>query len=186
MDLSQCPLARSVALGWRAPYVVNLYSSANVRRQVSLAGGEGGSQSSGVKALGMLFCKHPLCLNAKSRNPPLESRNGQRLAERPCSPFSFRGPPSCGIASALVWLPGIVILSNLQSLENGPLMCLLWQNRSPRIDHAHYSQALRLRAAVARCLYLPGSHAMLCGVNRRSRIACAICRKPIFLCERPR
>jgi len=31
VDLSQSPLARSVALGWRVPYVVNLYSSANVR-----------------------------------------------------------------------------------------------------------------------------------------------------------
>ena len=40
---------------------------ANVRRQVSLAGGEGGSQKLGVKALGMLFCQHPLCLNAEPR-----------------------------------------------------------------------------------------------------------------------
>jgi len=39
----------------------------NVRRQVSLAGGVGGSQGNGVKALGMLFCQHPLCLNAESR-----------------------------------------------------------------------------------------------------------------------
>jgi len=37
----------------------------------------------------MLFCQHPLCLNAKSRKPPLERSNGQRLAARPCSPFSF-------------------------------------------------------------------------------------------------
>ncbi|MEI7990105.1 MAG: hypothetical protein WCI88_13795 [Chloroflexota bacterium] len=39
----------------------------NVRRQVSLAGGNGGSQRMGVKALGMLFRQHPLCLNAEPR-----------------------------------------------------------------------------------------------------------------------
>ncbi|MCK9589352.1 MAG: hypothetical protein M0Q93_08325, partial [Terrimicrobiaceae bacterium] len=57
------PLTRSVALGWRVPYVVNLYSSANVPRQVSLAGGAGGSQMSGAKALGLLFCQQALCLS---------------------------------------------------------------------------------------------------------------------------
>ena len=40
---------------------------ANVRRQVSLAGGAAGSQKMGVKAHGMLFCQHPLCLNADPR-----------------------------------------------------------------------------------------------------------------------
>jgi len=39
----------------------------NVRRQVSLAGGEDGSQKRGVKTLGMLFFQHPLCLNAEPR-----------------------------------------------------------------------------------------------------------------------
>ena len=100
---------------------------ANVRRQVSLAGAKGGSQASGVKALGMLFPQHPLCLNAKSRNPPLERPNGQRLAERPCSPFSFRGPTARGIPLPVMYLLGIVILSLLLSSENGPLMSLLWQ-----------------------------------------------------------
>ena len=71
---------------WRSGVVchmpVNLYFLANVRRQVSLAGGNGGSQRMGVKALGMLCCQHPLCLNAESRKPLLESWNGQRLAAR--------------------------------------------------------------------------------------------------------
>ena len=40
---------------------------ANVRRQVSLAGGAGGSQGKGVKALGMLCFQHPLCVNAEPR-----------------------------------------------------------------------------------------------------------------------
>ena len=39
----------------------------NVRRQVSMAGGNGESQRMGVKALGMLCCQHPLCLNAELR-----------------------------------------------------------------------------------------------------------------------
>ena len=37
--------------------------SANVPRQVSLAGGAGGSNASGVKALGLLFCQQALCLS---------------------------------------------------------------------------------------------------------------------------
>jgi hypothetical protein len=40
---------------------------ANVRRQISLAGGEGGSQKLGVKALGLLCCEQALCLNAEMR-----------------------------------------------------------------------------------------------------------------------
>jgi hypothetical protein len=74
----------------------------NVRRQVSLAGGVGGSQKMGVKALGMLCCQHPLCLNAEPRHPPLESWNGQRLTARPCSHISFRGPMARGMSLALV------------------------------------------------------------------------------------
>ena len=38
--------------------------SANVPRQVSLAGGNGGSNASGEKALGLLFCQQALCLSA--------------------------------------------------------------------------------------------------------------------------
>jgi len=37
---------------------------ANVPRQVSMAGGTGGSQEMGVKALGLLFCQQALCLSA--------------------------------------------------------------------------------------------------------------------------
>jgi hypothetical protein len=36
---------------------------ANVPRQVSLAGGVGGSDTWGVKELGLLFCKQALCLS---------------------------------------------------------------------------------------------------------------------------
>lgn len=35
----------------------------NIPRQVSLAGGAGGSQASGAKALGLLFCQQALCLS---------------------------------------------------------------------------------------------------------------------------
>jgi hypothetical protein len=41
--------------------------SANVCRQQSLAGGNGESEKMEVKALGMLFYQHPLCLNAEPR-----------------------------------------------------------------------------------------------------------------------
>jgi len=37
---------------------------ANVPRQVSLAGGAGGSQETGAKALGLLLCQQALCLSA--------------------------------------------------------------------------------------------------------------------------
>ncbi|MEI6073684.1 MAG: hypothetical protein WCS31_18015, partial [Verrucomicrobiae bacterium] len=40
----------------------------NVPRQVSLAGGAGGSQKSGVKALGLLFCQQALCLSGGMLN----------------------------------------------------------------------------------------------------------------------
>jgi len=43
------------------------YFSPIVPRQVSLAGGTGGSQKLGVKELGLLCCQQALCLNAKSR-----------------------------------------------------------------------------------------------------------------------
>jgi hypothetical protein len=36
----------------------------NVPRQVSLAGGAGGTNASGAKALGLLFCQQALCLSA--------------------------------------------------------------------------------------------------------------------------
>jgi len=36
----------------------------NVPRQVSLAGGAGGSQRMGAKALGLLFASQALCLSA--------------------------------------------------------------------------------------------------------------------------
>jgi len=37
--------------------------SANVPRQVSLAGAAGGSNEMGAKALGLLFCQQALCLS---------------------------------------------------------------------------------------------------------------------------
>jgi hypothetical protein len=42
-------------------------SFANVPRQVSLAGGNGESNASGAKALGLLFCQQALCLSAERR-----------------------------------------------------------------------------------------------------------------------
>jgi len=44
------------------------YFSANVPRQVSLAGGMGGSQEMGAKALGLLFCHQALCLSGGTSN----------------------------------------------------------------------------------------------------------------------
>jgi len=41
-----------------------IYFLANVPRQVSLAGGAGGSQGLGAKALGLHFCQQALCLSA--------------------------------------------------------------------------------------------------------------------------
>jgi len=59
----------------------------NVRRQESLAGRKGGSQTQGVKALGMLSWQHPLCLNGNRRELSIESWIGQRLPARPCSQY---------------------------------------------------------------------------------------------------
>jgi len=42
--------------------------SANVPRQVSLAGGAGGSQGTGAKALGLLFSQQALCLSGGMSN----------------------------------------------------------------------------------------------------------------------
>ncbi|MCK9590261.1 MAG: hypothetical protein M0Q93_12990 [Terrimicrobiaceae bacterium] len=114
------------------------YNSANVRRQVSLAGRMGGSQKLGVKALGMLCCQHPLCLNAKSRNPPLERPNGQRLAERPCS-ASF-----CSI-HVPIRLPsenrrGFLDLLSPEFFISRAITAKMLKNK-PRKNHSH---ALRL------------------------------------------
>jgi len=43
------------------------FSLPNVPRQVSLAGAAGGSQETGAKALGLLFCQQALCLSAEPR-----------------------------------------------------------------------------------------------------------------------
>jgi hypothetical protein len=75
---------------------------ANVRRQVSLAGGNGESQKTGVKALGMLCCQHPLCLNAELRTTLLETCACQRLTARPCSRLFPRGPVPLHIALAFL------------------------------------------------------------------------------------
>jgi len=59
--------------------------SANVPRQVSLAGGAGGSNASGVKALGLLFCQQALCLSGGTSNLAfIETPDGQRLTGRVC------------------------------------------------------------------------------------------------------
>ena len=79
---------------------------ANVRRQVSLAGGNGESQKQGVKALGMLCCQHPLCLNAALRKSPSETCAGQRLTARPCSRLFLRGPVRLPLALAFLSASG--------------------------------------------------------------------------------
>ena len=73
---------------------------ANVRRQVSLAGGKGGSQEPGAKALGLFCSSQALCLSAELRQTPLESWIGQRLTARPCSHIFVRGPASRGFPLA--------------------------------------------------------------------------------------
>jgi len=89
---SMCELAS--CLGITKARTARAIFFANVPRQVSLAGGARESQRMGVKALGMLFCQHPLCLNAKSGTAPLESAYGQRLAGRACSAFCSFGKSS--------------------------------------------------------------------------------------------
>ena len=55
----------------------------NVPRQVSLAGGVGGSQKLGVKALGLLFCQQALCLSGGTSNwCSSKLQTGQRLTGR--------------------------------------------------------------------------------------------------------
>lgn len=54
-----------------------------------MAGGEGGSQKMGVKALGLPCSSQALCVNAESRQPPLESVDGQRLTAWPRSHIVF-------------------------------------------------------------------------------------------------
>jgi hypothetical protein len=48
------------------------------------------------------------------------------------------------------------------------------------------SLAHRVRAAGIKSSKARGSRGKLCGKNRDARVACAICHKPILLCERPR
>ena len=66
------------------------FYSANVPRQVSLAGGAGGLQESGAKALGLLFCQQALCLSGGTSNRRSSKLpTGQRLTGRACSAFLF-------------------------------------------------------------------------------------------------
>ncbi len=58
----------------------------NVPRQVSLAGAAGGSNASGVKALGLLFSQQVLCLSGgMSKWCSSKLPTGQRLTGRVCS-----------------------------------------------------------------------------------------------------
>jgi len=55
----------------------------NVPRQVSLAGGAGGSHKKGAKALGLLFCQQALCLSGGTSNQySSKLPTGQRLTGR--------------------------------------------------------------------------------------------------------
>ena len=64
--------------------------SANVPRQVSLAGGVRGSQRMGAKALGLLFCQQALCLSGgMSKWCSSKLPTGQRLTGRVCSAILF-------------------------------------------------------------------------------------------------
>ena len=69
------------------------------------------------------------------------------------------------IAETLPLVPGIIVLSR--------------QACSGSLAHL-------VQAAGVGCPQRPGSRGMLCGVNRGPRVSRAICRKPIFLGERPR
>jgi len=58
---------------------------ANVPRQVSLAGGAGGSNGSGAKALGLLCCQQALCLSGRMSDLcSSKLPTGQRLTARAC------------------------------------------------------------------------------------------------------
>jgi len=109
---------------------------ANVRHQVSLAGGEGQSQRWGVKALGLLCSSQALCLNVESRQPPLESGDGQRLAAWPCSHYLCRGPIQRGILLPLVRQREIYPMALLLSSEYRPLCVCCGTCRSARGNHA--------------------------------------------------
>ena len=62
----------------------------NVPRQVSLAGGAGGSQETGAKALGLLFCQQALCLSGGTSNwCSSKLLTGQRLTGRVGSAILF-------------------------------------------------------------------------------------------------
>ena len=89
----------------------------NVPRQVSLAGGARGSQRMGVKALGMLFCQHPLCLSGGTSNwCSSKLPTGQRLTARACSQYCFRRSMRRGIPLAFL------------SASGGPWQSRCWES----------------------------------------------------------
>ena len=70
---------------WKAKVDRRDYSLANVPRQVSLAGGAGGSQASGAKALGLLCSSQALCRSGGMSNwCSSKLPTGQRLTGRAC------------------------------------------------------------------------------------------------------
>ena len=74
----------------KQPRLARYVSLHNVPRQQSLAGGVGGSQGLGAKALGLLFCQQALCLSGGMSNPCSSKQpTGQRFAGRACSVSSF-------------------------------------------------------------------------------------------------
>jgi len=85
--LSKCVATVSM---WKVMVDRRDYSLANVPRQVSLAGGAGGSNASGVKALGLLFCQQALCLSGGMSNwRSSKLPTGQRLTGRACWAIFF-------------------------------------------------------------------------------------------------
>jgi len=81
------------------------FSFANVPRQVSLAGGVGGSQETRAKALGLLCFSQALCLSGGTSNRcSSKLPTGQRLTARVCSHIVFRCPMARGMTLALVLL----------------------------------------------------------------------------------
>ena len=103
MDLAQCLLARSVALGWCVPYVVNLYS---LRTSAVTCHWRGRVWNAGVGSEGTRPAllpagpvpERPNVKHAPNRKPPAF----QWLGPPPCSPFFVRGPIWRGVSLASV------------------------------------------------------------------------------------
>ena len=87
------PYSLAVGVAFKIDYRRRHIFLANVPRQVSLAGGSSGSNASGAKALGLLFCPQALCLSGGTSNRcSSKLPTGQRLTARACSHISFHSP----------------------------------------------------------------------------------------------